>query len=204
MSEEYIVHYFDIRGRAEPIRMILSYAGAKWKDQRIPSAIPAEIKAVATYGQVPVLEVNGKYLAQTLSICRYLARKLNLTGANEWEAAKCDEIVDGVDEFAHAFGPAWVEQDPAKKKEIIDNALKTGQEKIISRFNTMLQTNGGHFVGSNITWADIVTACTIDFNEKLWNISVTEGYPAVKKLLDTVFSANGIKEWIAKRPVTKM
>lgn len=50
MSEEHIVHYFDVRGRAEPIRMILSYAGAKWKDQRIPyntfpAVIPAEIKS---------------------------------------------------------------------------------------------------------------------------------------------------------------
>ncbi len=49
MSETYIVHYFDVRGRAEPIRLILSYAGAQWKDQRFsydfPPAIPAEIKA---------------------------------------------------------------------------------------------------------------------------------------------------------------
>lgn len=50
MSEEYIVHYFDCRGRAEPIRQILAYVGANWKDQRIPyepypPSIPAEIKA---------------------------------------------------------------------------------------------------------------------------------------------------------------
>lgn len=87
---------------------------------------------------------------------------------------------------------------------IIENAVKTGREKFISRFNAILEANGGHFVGSNITWADIVAACTIDFDEKMWNVSITEGYPAVKKLLETVFSAKGIKEWIAKRPVTKM
>lgn len=47
MAEKYTVHYFDVRGRAEPIRMILSYAGADWKDQRFPypGSIPAEIKA---------------------------------------------------------------------------------------------------------------------------------------------------------------
>lgn len=58
------------------------------------------VPSVATFGQVPLLEVNGKYLAQTQSICRYLARKLKLDGANEWEAAKCDEIVDGIQDFA--------------------------------------------------------------------------------------------------------
>lgn len=54
---------------------------------------------MATYGQVPILEVNGKHLSQTQSICRYLARKFNLTGANDWEAAACDEIVDGASDF---------------------------------------------------------------------------------------------------------
>ncbi len=102
------------------------------------------------------------------------------------------------------LAPAWGEQDPAKKKEIIDKALATGREKYISRFNAMLEANGGHFVGSNLTWADILVAVSIDFYEKLWDISVTDGFPAVKKLLDTVFSAKGIKEWIATRPVTKM
>lgn len=50
MAEEYKVHYFNIRGRAEPIRMILSHVGANWKDERIPydgpnTVIPPEIKA---------------------------------------------------------------------------------------------------------------------------------------------------------------
>lgn len=102
------------------------------------------------------------------------------------------------------FGAAWTEQDPAKKKEIIDKAAKNGQEKFISRFNKILEANGGLFVGSSITWADIVVASTIDFSEKFWNVPLTDGYPAVKQLLDTVFNAKGIKEWIAKRPVTKM
>lgn len=61
MSEEYIVHYFDIRGRAEPIRLILSYAGAKWKDQRFsydnPPVIPAEIKAGKCDGVYKVIFV---------------------------------------------------------------------------------------------------------------------------------------------------
>lgn len=87
---------------------------------------------------------------------------------------------------------------------MIDKALATGREKYISRFNAMLGANGGHFVGSSITWVDIFVATYIDFYEKLWDISITEGFPAVQKLLDTVFNAKGIKEWIATRPVTKM
>lgn len=55
--------------------------------------------SVSTFGQVPVLEVNGKHLAQTHTICRHLAHKFNIAGKNDWEKAKCDEIVDGVQDF---------------------------------------------------------------------------------------------------------
>lgn len=106
--------------------------------------------------------------------------------------------------FRSVFAPAWVEQDPVKKKEIIDKAVTTGREKFISRFNSMLEANGGFFVGPGLTWADIVVANSIDFYEKFWDLSIAEGYPAVQKLLQSVFTANGIKEWIEKRPVTKM
>lgn len=99
---------------------------------------------------------------------------------------------------------AWGEQDATKKKAIIEKATADGREKYISRFNSMLEANGGFFVGSKITWADIMVANSIDFSEKLWEVSITDGYPAVKKLLETVFTAKGIKEWIEKRPVTKM
>lgn len=102
------------------------------------------------------------------------------------------------------FSGSWVEQDPAKKKEIIAGAAKNGREKYISRFNTMLEANRGFFVGSQLTWADIIVANSIDFCEKYFEVSITEGYPAVKKNLEAVFSAKGIKEWIEKRPVTKM
>lgn len=62
MAEQYIVHYFDARGRAEPIRMILAYAGADWKDQRIPytsipGVIPPEIKA-GKFNEVIILTLR--------------------------------------------------------------------------------------------------------------------------------------------------
>ena len=49
---DYELTYYDVRGIGEPIRMILSHAGANWKDTRIRFAGPgrsdtieAEIKS---------------------------------------------------------------------------------------------------------------------------------------------------------------
>ena len=48
---------------------------------------------------VPVLQVGDRSLSQSLAICRYLARKFKLTGANEWESSKCDEYTDTVNDL---------------------------------------------------------------------------------------------------------
>lgn len=49
-------------------------------------------------GQLPVLEVGDKKLTQSKAIYRYLGRKFKLAGADDWESAKCDELVDAMED----------------------------------------------------------------------------------------------------------
>lgn len=46
------------------------------------------------YGQVPVLEVDGKKIAQSLTICRYAGNLAKLSGNNPLENAEIDAVVD--------------------------------------------------------------------------------------------------------------
>lgn len=46
------------------------------------------------YGMLPVLEIDGKPIAQSNAVARYLARKHNLAGRDEWESMLCDVLVD--------------------------------------------------------------------------------------------------------------
>ena len=58
------LYYFDIYGRAEAIRMLLTHAKVEFEDHRINGEQLGELKAEGKleFGQIPMLEHDGKYL----------------------------------------------------------------------------------------------------------------------------------------------
>ncbi|VDO85507.1 unnamed protein product [Heligmosomoides polygyrus] len=57
------------------------------------------------FGQLPVLEIDGKQLAQSLAIGRYLARKFGYAGKSEFEEAVADSILDQSKDFLIELTP---------------------------------------------------------------------------------------------------
>lgn len=45
------------------------------------------------FGQMPILEIDGKPYAQTLPICHYLAKNMDLIGSTDLDTLKIDGIV---------------------------------------------------------------------------------------------------------------
>lgn len=50
-------------------------------------------------GQMPVLEVDGKRVHQSIAILRYVAKIVGLSGANDWENLQIDGAVDTVNDL---------------------------------------------------------------------------------------------------------
>ncbi len=92
----YKLTYFPARGRAEISRFIFKQAEVDFEDVRIGGEDWAKLKPSTPYGSIPVLEVdgNGKMLAGSRSIQRYLAEKCGLAGSNDIENAEIDSIID--------------------------------------------------------------------------------------------------------------
>ena len=97
----YKVYYFDIYARAEPIRMLLTHAKVEFEDHRINSEQIAELKAEGKleFGQVPMVEHDGKYLVQSWSILRYLGKLHGYYPETSEEAWLVDSTIDAVDDF---------------------------------------------------------------------------------------------------------
>ena len=59
--------YFDMKGRAEPTRLALAIGGIDFEDERISreAFMAAKTNGEYPFGQLPVLVVNGRMVAQS-------------------------------------------------------------------------------------------------------------------------------------------
>jgi len=197
------LYYFDGLGRGEVIRWILYYGGVNFEDIRFPS-LTEEVKKRARWGQVPLLEVDGKALTQSVAISRYLAEKYKLVPENPFEAALCNEYVDAVQDILNpmyrlSFLPAGEDKDDQIKKQI-----ETNKTKFFDVFDSIIKSNGGaHLVGDKLTWADLWLAFSIDQFQLILGSNIAEGRENVNKLKEGVMKTPQIKAWLEKRPKTK-
>jgi len=198
--------YYDGCGRAEGIRWILSLGGVDFEDVRVPHAfpappLPADIKEKCRWGQVPLVEFDGKTLVQSMAIARFYARQFNLVPEDPYQAALCDEYVDAMGDLNAVIWPAVFIQEPKEKEEKLKEAIQKVKTRFLDVFESIIKANGGkHLVGDKLTWADIVLAQTLDQFQLLLQMNLAEGHENVNKLKEGVMNTPKIKEWVDKRP----
>lgn len=60
------------------------------------------ISPATPFGQMPLLEHNGKTINQSLAIARYVAKQVKLTGNDDWENLEIDAVVDTISDIGHS------------------------------------------------------------------------------------------------------
>eukprot|EP00058_Branchiostoma_floridae_P010565 XP_002596053.1 hypothetical protein BRAFLDRAFT_66215 [Branchiostoma floridae] len=131
--------YFDFRGRAEPIRLLLEAGGVKYEFNGISQEEWKNLKPMAITGGLPILEINDKPLGESLAIGRFVARKNDMTGADDFDAACCDMIVDNVNEiFFSKMAPVMFMPEEERK---YDPKLTPGRPAILISVGACNATN---------------------------------------------------------------
>ena len=99
--------YFDLYGRAEPMRMLLTHAQVQFEDKRISQEEFVQMKESGALpsGQVPLWEDNGRQVNQTAAILRLLGKQHGYYSMDPMEGYNADWAVDTL---ADAFGPALI------------------------------------------------------------------------------------------------
>jgi len=200
---QYKLMYFNLQGRAELSRVIFAYAGEKYEDIRYEFPEFPAIKPTLPFLQLPVLEIDGVRLTQSHTIARYLARKFNIAGKNDLEAAQADAYIDLIYDILDAVKPVHYETDPEKKKELMVNLVA---EKIIPTLaivEKQLKANGSQYlVGSSLTWADIAMYTYLTTMVGMMGPTILARCIHLKMLVNRVGNIPNIKKYVDRRPET--
>jgi glutathione S-transferase len=89
--------YFDFPGKAAGLRLAAAHGGLEFEDHRFKSRdelVAMKESGELPYGQVPALSVDGKILAQSNAIMRYIGKATNLYPSDPIQAALVDSIMD--------------------------------------------------------------------------------------------------------------
>jgi glutathione S-transferase len=187
MAPAYKLTYFPVEALAEPIRFLFSYGGIEFEDVRFdrenwPQIKPSSylkrsnehsfIKNVADmpFGQVPILEHNGKVAHQSISMARYMAKKVKLVGSDDWEDLEIDAVVDTVNDLRQSNGLCYdvvlemifcfaeialysYETDEAIKESRKEPLFKETIPYYLQRLDAIVKANNGHLAVGKVELA---------------------------------------------------
>lgn len=210
------LYYFDIKGKAEPIRLLCAYTGLELEDHRFASRQEfTDLKETKlAFGQVPMLEVDdGKHqLIQTGAILRYLAKITKLYPDDALEAAKVDAVLDQeTDAFTGAtvvayttrFGIAMTDDDKEKAYQALSDEILP---RHLGAIEKMLQASSTGWIAAteepspaDFVWytrfADFLPAKK-ELTDKIKSL---DDYPACKAFVEKFKSLEPIEEYYASQ-----
>jgi prostaglandin-H2 D-isomerase / glutathione transferase len=150
------LNYFDFDGgRGEPPRLALFIGGIAFEDHRIaPKDWPAA-RDKMPFRAMPVLEVDGKILAHSNTINRYVGKLAGLYPKDDWQAALCDETMDAAEDLGTRIGNTIALEGDAKKKA--REELASGPiPRFLEQLQARLKAAGGEwFADKRLTVADL-------------------------------------------------
>ncbi|OXA45021.1 glutathione S-transferase [Folsomia candida] len=169
-------------------------------------------------GQLPILYDGDDFvLTQTLTVMRYLARKLGFNGVTELEEAKADEVADlvydlrlrAVDYEGSAFNSAtpdvvrhtvfrdFANAPESKAKEKMRQDFITMYFPLyFSKFASILETSGGNYIaGENLTYGDLTLVNFIEVVETLLDPNCLAEFPTLRALKEKIFAIPEIDKW---------
>jgi len=199
----YKLFYFNGRGRAEIVRLVLAEAGVDYDDVRFEREAFMEEKAKAPFGMFPYMSVDGELLGQSMTCARYIAKehKPELLGGGGLTEARVNEVTDAYSDLQDLLVAAHFatnDEEKEKKKAKAAPLFKALEDKLKSN-------NGGdgYFVGDNMTIADLRAFQIMD-GIQTHRPEIPEQLPVLKAHFDRIGASPNIKAWLDKRPVTEM
>lgn len=209
-EEPAVLHYFDVRGRGEAIRLAMvdmgvayeerSFTGEEWR---------GGLKAAWTaggevaFGQVPRLDIDGLHLVQSHSILRYLARRSGAyAGMGNDVLARIDVAADGTEDVRKQLTAIKYGDLSEEEKTAAFAAWFAEKQATWFGYFERLFTPGSHYVAGtpDPTHADYLIFDLIDTCASLGAPSTfLDAFPNVQNLRNALADRSKVSAYLATR-----
>eukprot|EP00055_Hartaetosiga_balthica_P018759 m.135323 g.135323 ORF g.135323 m.135323 type:complete len:245 (+) comp9904_c0_seq1:95-829(+) len=138
--------YFDIPGRAEPVRIAFHAGNVEFEDKRIAFPDYPEVKKTLALGYLPELEIDGDVFTQFAAQLRYAGRFSNLYPSDPIAQLKADEIIEIAQELLYK---APRSEDKEEMKRLREEFAKTTLKKCFQYIEGLIEKRGNKFTGGD-------------------------------------------------------
>ena len=195
-----LLGYWDLRGLAEPIRLMLEYCKIPYEQKLYVCGdgpefsraewVDVKYEVPLQFPNLPYFrDENGMYLTESWAIMQHIARKHKLIPQDKKSAVLCDQLQGVVQDFRKSFTHMCYSSDFEKTREEFLIQLP----KKMKRFNEYL-TKHAYLAGNNLSYVDFAFVEIVDqvqmFNK---NLFIDDQYCAVKKYLNKIMNLPNIK-----------
>lgn len=193
------LHYFDMAGgRGEEVRLALHVAGIEFYDHRVKREEWPELKSNTPFGQMPILEIEGKGIfSQSNAILGLVGSQHELLPSDPFEAAHHIAILNASEDLRCVINRTMRLKDDAEKKkareEIVAGYLKEWSDNIEALIK------GPYFGGNDLSVADLKLYIVMNWIKRgiVDHIPASsfDSYPKLSTLFDAVQNHPKIVDW---------
>jgi glutathione S-transferase len=198
--------YFALPGRAEVARLMFSITGKEFEDKRLTFdewRANGDLKAAVPFGQLPVLEVDGKYIAQSAAIDHYVAKQTGLLPEDPLTAALADQAYFFCEDIWQTLAPTMRIQDADEKikarQELVTGAL-ADKLKLLTKL--VESRPGKYLAGDKLSHADLAVFCQLSALHCGWLDGVPtdllESYPVLKDFRNSIANLPEVAAFYSK------
>jgi glutathione S-transferase len=194
------LYYFPIPGRAEVARLLLTIGNVDFDDKRIDFPDWPQYKPKMPFGSMPVLDIDGKMIAQMAAIDRYCAAITGRLPADPLKVAEADHAYFFLEDLWQPISPVMAvvrnpestEEQKAKAYEDLLAPGSTFRTRLSQMENLLAKREGEYIAGDEWCYADLGIFSVLSAFKSGWlqgiPTDILKDYPACKEFRNKIAS----------------
>lgn len=188
--------YFDMRGRAEAIRLFLHATQTKFEDRRVVSGEEwAALKPELPFGVLPILEAQGVLLCESHAILRHIGRTVTPATRDDRNSAELDIAHDAIAESQEDLWRFnWTEDYYDHLESYAKETLRPRLRRLEGWF-TRTRHGSPKWFGEDFSRVDCVAFCYLDEVDAFFPGVLAE-FVELVELRSRVASLAGVSDYL--------